>query len=161
LKSSSVRTFVLEFWEERGEELMICHLFLDNFFEISWPLGCFQRLRVLKQSFVSWKLEYLNFDIMKYSFFFNLCLFVKDKLLQKLDCVFVLAIRGLLHVIKNFVLWCDFCVLITVTESFLKSFSFREIMVLSKTCVRFRNRIFKRFWMSFYDQIVSFPVTIE
>jgi hypothetical protein len=70
--------------------------------------------------------------------------FAKDVLLQKLDCVFVLAIRGLLHMIKNFVLWCDFCVLITVTESFWKV-SLKEVMVLSKTCVRFRNRIFKRF----------------
>ncbi len=41
-------------------------------------------------------------------------------LLQKFDCVFVLAIRGLLHMTKNFVLWCDFCVLVTVTESFEK-----------------------------------------
>jgi hypothetical protein len=29
--------------------------------------------------------------------------FAKDVLLQKIDCVFVLAIRGLLHMIKNFV----------------------------------------------------------
>ncbi len=29
-------------------------------------------------------------------------------------------------------------------------------MVLSKTCVRFRNRIFKSFWISF-DQIIFFP----
>ena len=43
-------------------------------------------------------------------------------LLQKFDCVFVLAIRGLLHMTKNFVLllWCDFKALITVTESFEK-----------------------------------------
>ncbi len=46
--------------------------------------------------------------------------FAKDMLLQKFDCVFVLAIRGLLHKTKNFVLWCDFCVLITVKESFEK-----------------------------------------
>jgi hypothetical protein len=48
--------------------------------------------------------------------------FAKDVLLQKIDCVFVLAIRGLLHVIKNFA--CGVIVLITFTESFsLRSFS--------------------------------------
>ncbi len=31
LKSSSVGKLLLEFWEERGEKLMTCHLFLDNF----------------------------------------------------------------------------------------------------------------------------------
>ena len=36
------------------------------------------------------------------------CLFAKDVLLQKIDCVFVLAIRGLLHMTKNFVMWGDF-----------------------------------------------------
>ena len=84
--------------------------------------------------------------------------FAKDVLLQKIDCVFVLAIRGLLHMTKNFVLWCDFAFLITLTESFsLKSFLRNDIiMVLSKTCVRFRNRIFKRVWISL-DQIVFFP----
>ncbi len=47
--------------------------------------------------------------------------FAKDMLSQKVDCVFVLAIRGLLHMTKN--LSCGvifFCVLITVTESFEK-----------------------------------------
>ena len=46
---------------------------------------------------------------------------------------------------RIFVLWCDFCVLITFTESFFWKVFLQEIMVLSKTCVRFRNRIFKRF----------------
>ena len=114
------------------------------FREIPWPLGCFQRFRVLKQTFVSRKLNYHNCDIMKYSSFLNLVFRKKDMLLRKFDCVLVLAIRGLLHMTKNFVLWCDFVFLITVTESFLKSF-LKEIMALSKTCVRFRNRIFKRF----------------
>ena len=56
---------------------------------------------------VSRELKYLKFDIMKCSSFLNLS-FAKDVLLQKIDCVFVLAIRGLLHMTKNFVMWCDF-----------------------------------------------------
>ncbi len=46
---------------------------------------------------------------------------------------------------QEFCLVVWFCVLITLTESFsLKSFLW-EVMVLSKTCVRFRNHVFKRF----------------
>ena len=74
------------------------------------------------------------------------CLFAKDVLLQKIDCVFVLAIRGLLHMTKNFVMWCDFRVFNHYYGIlFSEKFSWEKIMVLSKTCVRFRNRIFKRF----------------
>jgi hypothetical protein len=101
----------------------------------------------LKQIFVSRKLEYLDLDIMKIFIFSEFCLSPKAFLLQKIDCVFVLAIRGLLHVTKNFVMWSDFSVSFKslITESFpLKSFP-KGIMVLSKTCIRFRNRIFKRF----------------
>ncbi len=59
--------------------------------------------------------------------------FGKDMLLQKFDYVFVLAIRGLLHMTKNFILWCDFCVLITVTESFEK-FPLRNHGVVENMC---------------------------
>ncbi len=38
LKRSSFRKFLLEFWEERGEKLMTCHLFLENF---SWNFMTF------------------------------------------------------------------------------------------------------------------------
>ncbi len=106
-KALSFRMFSLEFWKERGEKLMTCHLFLDNFLRIYDLWVVFKGLRVLKQNLVLRKLKYLNFDIMKCSSFLNL-VFCKDVLLQKRDCVFVLAIRGLLHMIKNFVLWCDF-----------------------------------------------------
>ncbi len=42
------------------------------FREISWPLGCFQRLSFWNGFFVSRKLKYLNFDIMRCSFFWIL-----------------------------------------------------------------------------------------
>ncbi len=104
----------------------------------------FKGLEFLKQTFVSKKLKY------RVLILWNICLFwilsfAKDILLQKFDCVFVLAIRGLLRMIKNFVLWCDFfCVLITFMESFEKKSFLKEVMVLSKTCVHFRNYLFIR-----------------
>ncbi len=42
--------FYSNFEKRGGEKLMTCHLFLDNFFvKFHDLLGCFQRLRVLKQ----------------------------------------------------------------------------------------------------------------
>ena len=144
MKSLSSRTFLLEFWEERGEKLMTCHLFLDNFFEISWPLGCFQSLRVLKRIFVSRKLKYIDFDIMKCSSFLNL-VFRKRCIIAEIWLCFRACNSRIVTYDQEFchVVW--FCVLITFTESFLWKVFLLEIMVLSKTCVSFRNRIFKRF----------------
>ena len=140
---------------------MTCHLFLDNFLK-------FHDLCVVFKGweFWNWFLFRGNSDILNLISWnvrlFWILSFAKDVLLQKIDCVFVLAIRGLLHMIKNFPFFClvVWFVLITLTESFsLKGFLRNDIiMVLSKTCVRFRNRIFKRFeWV--YDQIIFFPVT--
>ncbi len=95
----------------------------------------FKGLGVFETSFVSRKLKYLNFDIMKCSSFSEFSSFAKDVILPKFDCVFVLAIRGLLHMIKNFVLWCDWCVLITITESFLsEKFPWRSHGVVENMC---------------------------
>jgi hypothetical protein len=86
--------------------------------------------------------------------------FAKDVLLQKIDCVFVLAIRGLLHMIKNFACgvilrFNHFYGIFFLEKFFLK----KKIMVLSKTYVRFRNRIFKRFeWVD--DQIIFFSLCV-
>ena len=145
MKSLSSRTLRLEFWEERGEKLMTCHLFLDNFLRFYDLWVVFKGLRVFETKFSFKRTQISQFWYHEMFVISEPCLSQKTFLLQKIDCVFVLAIRGLLHVTRNFVLWCDFfCVLITVTESFWKVF-LEEIMVLSKTCVRFRNRIFKRF----------------
>ena len=58
LKSFNTRAFWLEFWEERGERINDLSPLSWQFFEISWPLCCFQRLRVLKLILVSRKLQY-------------------------------------------------------------------------------------------------------
>ena len=91
------------------------------------------------------------------------CLSQKTFLLQKIDCVFVLAIRGLLHMIKNF-----FCVVVwfCVFNHFYGIFFFWKVSfetTLSWCC---RKHVFvfeiaslkKKFeWV--YDQIIFFPVT--
>ena len=71
MKSLSSRRFWLEFWEERGEKLMTCHLFLDNF---SWNFMtfCFSKVKSLETDFCFKKTQISQFDIMKYSSFLNL-----------------------------------------------------------------------------------------
>ena len=63
------------------------------------------------------------------------CLSQKTFLLQKIDCVFVLAIRGLLHMTKNFVMWCDFRVFNhNYGIFFLKGFPSRDHGVVENMC---------------------------
>ncbi len=111
MKSLSSRTFLLEFWEERGEKLMTCHLFLDNYWDFTtFGLFFFKGLRVFETDFCFKKTQVSQFWYHEMFVISESCLSQKTVLLQKIDCVFVLAIRGLLHMTKNFVMWCDFCV---------------------------------------------------
>ena len=138
--------FWLEFWEERGEKLMTCHLFLDNF---SWNFMtfCFSKVKSFETIFSlkKKKLKYLDLDIMKCSCFLNLVFSQKTFCCRKLivfsclqfaDCYIwprILSCGVVLcfnHFLRNLSLWKVFV---------------KKVMVLSKTCVRFRNRIFKRF----------------
>ncbi len=121
LKSSSFGTFLFEFWEERGEKLMTCHLFLDNFSWNFMTFGLFSKVKSFWNGFLFQENSNIsNLISWNIRLFWIFCLSPKTFYLQKIDCVFVLAIRGLLHLTKNFVMWCDFRVLITVTESFWK-----------------------------------------
>jgi len=96
-------------FEKRGVgELMTCHLLLDNFFEISWPLCCFQRLRVLKPIFVSRKLWYLEFDIMKCSSFLNLVFRRRLFIAENWLCFRACNSRIVTYEQEFCVSWCDF-----------------------------------------------------
>jgi len=57
--------------------------------------------------------------------------------------------------IKNFVMWCDFRVLITVTESFEK-FSFKKSWCCRKHVFVFEIVSLKD--LNRFDQIIFFPV---
>ncbi len=107
---------------------MVCHLFLDSFCEIYDLLGCIQRLRVFKANFFvprSSSIIIWDYDI----------LFLNRRMIAEIWLCFRACNSRIVtcDLRKNFfVVW--FCVLITVTESFLENFFLKEIMVLSKTC---------------------------
>ena len=69
---------------------------------------CFSKVKSFETNFSLKKTQISRFRYHEMFMFSESCLFAKDVLLQKIDCVFVLAIRGLLHMTKNFVMWCDF-----------------------------------------------------
>jgi len=74
---------LLEFWEERGEKLMTCHLFLDNF---SWNFMtfCFSKVKSFETDFCFKKTQISQFDIMKCSCFLNLVFSQKTFYCRKL-----------------------------------------------------------------------------
>ena len=125
------------------------------FREISWPF-VFQRLRVFETDFCFKKTQISQFDIMKYSSFLNFVFCKRRCNCRKLIVFSCLQFAdyyiwprilscGVIFVLLNHYYGIPFS---------LKSFP-KGIMVLSKTCVRFRNRIFKKFeWV--YDQIIFF-----
>ena len=98
----SFRTFLLEFWEERGEKLMTCHLFLDNF---SWNFMTFlfSKVKSFETEFCFKKTQISRIWYHEIFVFSEFCLSPKTFYCRKLIVFFVLAIRGLLHMIKNFV----------------------------------------------------------
>ena len=128
--------FDSNFWEERGEKLMTCHLFLDNF---SWNFMtfCFSKVKSFETDFCFKKTQISRCWYHEMFMFSESCLLTKDVLLQKIDCAFVLAIRGLLHMIKNFVLWCDFYV-----KSLLRNPFFWKVFLKKTLSWRCRKHVF-------------------
>ena len=157
MKSLSSRTLRLEFLKREGWKINdlspLSWQFFVKFYDL---LGCFKRLRVFETDFSFKKTQISRFRYHEMFLFSDSCLFAKDVLLQKIDCVFVLAIRGLLHMTKNFVMWSDFCALITFYEIFpFEKFSLRKswccrkhVFVFEIVSLRNLNKV---------DQIIFFP----
>ncbi len=141
-KARVSESFYSNFWEERGEKLMICHLLLDNFLEISWLLGDFKGYEFWNEFLFQEDSDISNLISWNVRLFW-IFVFRKRRVISEIWLCFRACNSRIVTCDQEFVMWCDFCVLITVTESFEK-FP-KEVMVLSKTCVRFRNRIFKGF----------------
>ncbi len=137
MKSLSSRKFLLEFWKERGEKLMTCHLFLDNFWDLR-PLGYFQRFMSFETGFCFKKTQVSQFWYHEMFAFLWISVFRKRRDIAEILIVFsCLQFADCYIWSRIFVMWCDCRVLITITESFsLKSF-LGENMVLSKTCLSF------------------------
>ncbi len=68
----------------------------------------------------------------------------------------MLAIRGLLHMTKNFVMWCDFRVKSLLRNPFEK-FSFKKSWCCRKHVFVFEIVSLKG--LNKFDQIIFFPVT--
>ncbi len=130
-------------------------------------MGDFQRLRVLKQIFVSRKLKYLEFDVMKCSSFLNL-VFRKRRFIAENWLCFRACNSRIITYEQEFCLVVWFLCVNHLTKSFFEKFPWKrhyrgfskclgsESWCLSKTCVRFRNRIFKEVWMSLWSNYL-FP----
>ena len=74
MKSLSSRTFLLEFWKERGEKLMTCHLFLDNFLRFYDLWVVFKGLGVFETGFSFKKTQISLFWYHEMFVFFESCL---------------------------------------------------------------------------------------
>ncbi len=142
LKRSSFRTFLLQFCEARGEKLMTCHLFLDNFSWNFMTFGLFSKVKsFLKRIFVSRKLKYRNYEIMKLSFW--ILLLRERRVIAEIWLCFRACNSRIVTYDQEFclVVWLCF----NHCYGIFWKVSFKEIMVVSKTYVGFQNRIFKRF----------------
>ena len=129
---------------------MTCHLFLDNFLRFYDLWVVFKGFKSFETDFVSRKLKYLNLVSWNVRFFWILS-FVKDVFIAENWLCFRACNSRIVTCDQEFchVEWFFFLSFKSlITESFpLKSFP-KGIMVLSKTCIRFRNRIFKKIWIS-------------
>ncbi len=111
--------FLLEFWEERGEKLITCHLFLDNFSRNFVTFGLFSKVKSFwNKVFVFKILEYHNSEIMNFVFL-NL-VFRKRRVIAEIWLCFRACNSPIVTYDQEFCLVVWLCVLITVTESFEK-----------------------------------------
>ncbi len=138
MKSSSFRKFLLEFWEERGEKLMTCHLFLDNFSWNFMTFGLFLKVKSFWNGFLFQ--ENSNISILiSWNFFFS-----KPFLSQKTYYCRSLIVFSCLQ-------FADCCIWPRILScGVMLCFNhcygiFWKVSLKKSWCCRFRNRIFKRF----------------
>ena len=119
-KKAWVSERFLEFWEERGEKLMTCHLFLDNFWNFTTFGLFFKGLGVFETEFSFKKTQISQFWYHEMFVFSEFCFFCKRHVIAGNWLCFRACNSRIVTYDQEFFLWCDFCVLITVTESFEK-----------------------------------------
>ena len=157
MKSLSSRTFLLEFWKERGEKLMTCHLFLDNFLRFYDLWVVFKGLGVLKQNLVSRKLKYLNFDILKCSSFLNF-VFRKRRFIAETWLCFRACNSRIVTYDQEFchVVW------FSCFQSLLRNLFLWKVSLGKSWCCRKHVFVFEIVSLkdlNKFDQIVFFPMT--
>ena len=110
-------SFFFEFWEERGEKLMTCHLFLDNFSWNFMTFGLFSKVKSFWNGFLFQENSNISTWYHEMFVFLNF-VFRKRHVIAEIWLCFVLAIRGLLHMTKNF---CHCGVILCVFKSLLRN----------------------------------------
>jgi len=151
---------LLEFLKREGWEINDLSPLSWQFFWDFTTSGLFSKvLRVLKRILFR---ENSNISIWYHEMFVfsESCLSQKTFLLQKIDCVFVLAIRGLLHVTKNFVMWSDF--FFVFLNHLLRNLFLWKVFLKESWCCRKHVFVFEIVSLkdlNKFDQIIFFPVT--
>ncbi len=132
MKSFSSRTF---FWEERGEKLMTCHLFLDNFLRFYDLWVVFKGLRVFRNGFLFQENSSISVLISWDVRLFWIVSFAKDVFVTENWLCFRACNSRIVTYDQEFVMWCDFRVSVTITESFcLEKFPWRNHGVVENMC---------------------------
>ncbi len=156
MKSLSSRTFWLEFWEERGEKLMTCHLFLWQFFLKFHDLCVvfkgweffetdFSFKRTLILNLVSWNVRLFWISSFAKDVF-NCRKLIVFSCLQFADCYIWPRI---------FVMWSDFfCFNHYYGNLFLEKFSLRKSWCCRKHVYVFEIVSLK--YLNKFDQIIFF-----
>jgi len=134
---------------------MTCHLFLDNFLRFYDLWVVFKGLKVFETKFSFKKTQISQFWYHELFVFSESCLCERRFIAENWLC-FRACNSRIVTYDQEFVLWCDFCVLITITESFEK-FSFKKSWCCRKHVFVFEIVSLKdlnKFWSNYL-----FPLT--
>jgi hypothetical protein len=154
-RASSFRKCYSNFWKERGEKLMTCHLFLDNFLRFYDLWVVFKGFKSFETDFVSRKLKYLNLVSWNVRLFWILS-FAKDVFIAENWLCFRACNSRIVTYDQEFCHVGWFCALITFYEIFpFEKFSLRKswccrkhVFVFEIVSLRNLNKV---------DQIIFFP----
>jgi hypothetical protein len=156
-KASSFRKCYSNFWKERGEKLMTCHLFLDNFLRFYDLWVVFKGLGVLKQNF-SFK-KNSNISIWYHEMF----VFSESCLSQKTFYCRKLIVFSCLQFADCYI-WSRIlsCGVIFMLNHFYGIFFFEKFSFKKSWCCRKHVFVFEIVSLkdlNKFDQIIFFPVT--
>ncbi len=125
---------LLEFWEERGEKLMTCHLFLDNFLWNFMTFGLFSKVKSFETDFCFKKTQISRIWYHEMFVFSESCLSQKTFYCRKL--IVFLCLQFADCYIWSRILSCGviLCFNHSYGTFFLKSFPSRNHGVVENMC---------------------------
>ena len=155
-KASSFRKCYSNFWKERGEKLMTCHLFLDNFLRFLWPLGCFQRFRSFETEFSFKKTQISQFWYHEMFVFLNF-VFRKRRFIAETWLCFRACNSRIVTYDQEFCLVVWLMCFNHLLRNLFEKFSFKKSWCCRKHVFVFEIVSLKD--LNKFDQIIFFPVT--